>query len=177
MKIAVPHKNGQVVLHLADAKEFKIYDVLDDEILSEEILPVSESQSLAAGQTASAGQSSPADLLIRLLTAQGGHVIICGPLPVSATLALENGGGLLPVSSTIALQKASVQVLGGASGAADDRVKDFLTGTLHFDRGGSCASCAGACSLSHNAGSCGTDQTTQEPECDGNISACGHACY
>ena len=149
MKIAVPQKNGQVVLHLADAKEFKLYDVLDDEILSEEILPVPEAQS------PSAGQGAPADLL----TSQGVHVLICG---------------LLPVSAMIALQKARIQVLGGATGAADDRVNDFLTGTLHFDRGGSCASCAGACGLEKSACGC---QPGNEPECDGNISACGHACY
>ena len=141
MKIAVPYENGQVVPHLASAKEFKIYDVLDDEILSEEILPV-------CGNT-------PTDVL----TNQNVHVLICG---------------LLPVSAMIALQKAGIQILGGASGAADDRVGDFLSGTLHFDRGGSCASCAGSCSLEQN--SCGCN-AGKEPECDGNISACGHACY
>ena len=141
MKIAVPYDNGQVVPHLASAKEFKIYDVLDDEILSEEILPV-------CGNT-------PTDVL----TDQNVRVLICG---------------LLPVSAMIALQKAGIQILGGASGAADDRVGDFLSGTLHFDRGGSCASCAGSCSLEQN--SCGCN-AGKEPECDGNISACGHACY
>lgn len=141
MKIAVPYENGQVVPHLASAKEFKIYDVLDDEILSEEILPV-------CGNT-------PTDVL----TVQNVRVLICG---------------LLPVSAMIALQKAGIQILGGASGAADDRVGDFLSGTLHFDRGGSCASCAGSCSLEQN--SCGCN-AGKEPECDGNISACGHACF
>ena len=141
MKIAVPYDNGQVVPHLASAKEFKIYDVLDDEILSEEIFPIGENS------------------LENILTGQNVRVLICG---------------LLPVSAMIALQKSGIQILGGASGAADDRVGDFLTGTLHFDRGGSCASCAGSCSLEQN--SCGCN-AGKEPECDGNISACGHACY
>ena len=141
MKIAVPYDNGQVVPHLASAKEFKIYDVLDDEILSEEIFPIGENS------------------LENILTGQNVRVLICG---------------LLPVSAMIALQKSGIQILGGASGAADDRVGDFLTGTLHFDRGGSCASCAGSCSLEQN--SCGCN-AGKEPECDGNISACGHACF
>lgn len=141
MKIAVPYDNGQVVPHLASAKEFKIYDVLDDEILSEEIFPIGENS------------------LENILTGQNVRVLICG---------------LLSVSAMIALQKSGIQILGGASGAADDRVGDFLTGTLHFDRGGSCASCAGSCSLEQSA--CGCD-AGNEPECDGNISACGHACF
>ena len=99
------------------------------------------------------------DSLENILTGQNVRVLICG---------------LLPVSAMIALQKSGIQILGGASGAADDRVGDFLSGTLHFDRGGSCASCAGSCSLEQN--SCGCN-AGKEPECDGNISACGHACY
>lgn len=154
MKIAVPCENGQVVLHLASAKEFKIYDVIDDEILSEELCPIHEDNST--------DPSAPTDLLIRLLTAQGVHVLICG---------------LLPVSAMIALQKARIQVLGGAAGAADDRVNDFLTGTLHFDRGGSCASCAGSCSLHKDISGSGCSAEESEPECDGNVSACGHACF
>ena len=141
MKIAVPYDNGQVVPHLASAKEFKIYDVLDDEILSEEIFPIGENS------------------LENILTGQNVRVLICG---------------LLPVSAMIALQKAGIQILGGASGAANDRVGDFLTGTLHFDRGGGCTSCAGSCSLEQSA--CGFN-AGNEPECDGNVSACGHACF
>lgn len=139
MKIAVPYDNGQVVLHLKQALQYKIYDTIDDEILSEEIV--------------TAAVSSPAEFLI----AQNIHVLICG---------------LLPVSMLMELQNARIQVLGGASGSCDDRVRDFLGGTLHFDRGGGCASCSASCSLSGNAA-----QDGAEPECDGNISACGHWCH
>lgn len=139
MKIAVPYDNGQVVLHLKQALQYKIYDTIDDEILSEEIV--------------TAAVSSPAEFLI----AQNIHVLICG---------------LLPVSMLMELQNARIQVLGGASGNCDDRVRDFLGGTLHFDRGGGCASCSVSCSLSGNAA-----QDGEEPECDGNISACGHWCH
>ena len=66
MKIAVPFDNGQVVLHLKDATQYKIYDTVDDEILSEEILPLPAAV-------------SPAEFLISRQI----PVLICGFLPVS----------------------------------------------------------------------------------------------
>lgn len=146
MKIAVPYDNGQVVLHLKDAVQYKIYDTIDDEILSEEILTLSA--------------PSPAEFLI----ARGVHVLICGLLPISVLMTLQN---------------SRIQVLGGAAGNADDRVTDFLGGTLHFDRGGGCASCSASCSLRNvgNLSPADGDSNTPEPECDGNISACGHWCH
>lgn len=155
MKIAVPYDNGQVVLHLKDAVQFKIYDTLDDEILSQEILPFALPSSPASPGAA----KSPADFLI----SQGVHVLICGLLPISALMTLQN---------------SRIQVLGGASGDADERVKDFLGGTLHFDRGGGCASCSASCSLRAAGSGLSADKAgAEEPECDGNISACGHWCH
>lgn len=148
MKIAVPcDENGYVVLHLKEARQYNIYDTLDDEILTSEIIVISEE----------ASAYEP----VGFLTSRNIPVLICG---------------LLPVSVLISLQDARIQVLGGASGPADDRVKDFLGGTLHFDRGGSCASCSASCSLK-NAGSQANTENNEEPECDGNISACGHWCH
>ncbi len=141
MKIAVPYdKNGQVHPHLTEAGQFKIYEVMDDEILSSRLVPVIP------------GQDAPS--LTAFLQKEGAAVLLCG---------------LTPVSVVIALQSTPIQLLGGASGSADDRVRDFLNGTLHFDRGGaSCASCSLA--RDHAAGA------EKEPECDGNLSACGHWC-
>ena len=34
MKIAVPYENGEICSHLAQVKEFLIFDVVDDEIIS-----------------------------------------------------------------------------------------------------------------------------------------------
>ena len=152
MKIAVPCENEQVVFHLKDARQYKIYDCLDDEILSEEFLAL----------------DGDASSITDILTARGVYVLICG---------------LLPISILIKLQNSRIQVLGGAAGYADDRVRDFLSGTLHFDRGGEYASCSGACSLrSGNQGNASDDSentsgAAEEPECDGNISACGHWCH
>lgn len=148
MKIAVPcDENGHVVLHLKEARQYKLYDTMDDEILTEETAFISETESSA----------DPVGFLISRKI----HLLICG---------------LLPVSALISLQNARVQVLGGASGPADDRVRDFLGGTLHFDRGGSCASCSASCNLKNN-GDKAQPAGSEEPECDGNISACGHWCH
>lgn len=133
MKIAVPYENGQVVLHLDKARTLKLYTVQDDEILSSQMVPLSD--------------ASP-EALASLLSEQKAAALICGQLTVSAV---------------IALQKAGIQILGGASGEADARVEDFLSGTLHFDRGSSCGSSCSSCASAS--------------ECDGNISACGAKCW
>ena len=142
MKIAVPCDGSLVCPHLSDAKEFVFYDVTDDEILSRETVPFSLSGDPAA--------------LTDFLKEHNTALLICGSVPISAVIALQN---------------TSIQLLGGANGAAEDRVNDFLGGTLHFDRGGSCASCSSACDLQ------GKTENGKEPECDGNISACGHWCH
>lgn len=150
MKIAVPYENGMVYPHLDKAACFKIYDVLDDEILSEEIK-----------ETASAEADSAS--LAAFLKEQGISLVICGRLAIQ---------------TVIALQKAAIQIMGGASGEADQRVEDFLGGALHFDRGGGCASCAsaGTCSVVIKDDETGNADSSLE-ECDGNISACGHWCH
>ena len=38
MKIAVPYENGEICSHLAQVKEFLIFDVVDDEIISTKTL-------------------------------------------------------------------------------------------------------------------------------------------
>lgn len=157
MKIAVPYdENGNVVLHLKHTEQFKIYDCMDDEILSEELVSLS---SECSGEA-----SLPfAETVAELLLSRNTFVLICG---------------LLPVSVLMKLQASRIQVLGGASGSALDRVNDFLGGALHFDRGGSCASCSGSCSLEGScSGNCSGSPAEEEPECDGNISACGHWCH
>ncbi len=142
MKIAVPCEGSLICPHLSDAKEFLLYDVMDDEILSREAVPFD-----ADGNAAS---------LVDFLKENKTALLICGSVPVSVV---------------IALQQTNIQLLGGAGGNADDRVNDFLGGTLHFDRSGSCASCSSACNLQ------GKMSDGHEPECDGNISACGHWCH
>ena len=143
MKIAVPYENGQIFPHFGKTRQFKIYDTVDDEILSTEILDVD----LKAGED---GRSA----LPALLSEHGVHVLLCQGMEVGSVLALQD---------------AKIQIIGGASGEADDRVNDFLGGQLHFGTPGSFAGCAASCSY-HRDGD-------DEAECDGNISACGHYCF
>lgn len=119
MKIAVPYDNGQISPHFGKAKQVKIYDTIDDEILSTEILDVN----LSDGEEARSA-------LLALLTETGVHVLLCKGVEVGAVLALQD---------------AKIQIIGGASGEADTRVTEFLGGQLHFETPGSCAGCAAAC--------------------------------
>ena len=107
MKIAVPYENGENCSHLAQVKEFLIFDVVDDEIIS----------------TNTVKQTYTNDPFFFNET----------PTTEIYTLPLRDA---LPIPMMIALRETSIQVLGGAKGAPKDRVEDFLNGMLHFDRSG-----------------------------------------
>ena len=113
MKIAVPYSDGQVFQHFGKSEQFKIYDTIDDEIISSEIV-----------DTSGSGHSALADFLKE----KGAGVLICGGIGVGAVTALQNAG---------------IQILGGAEGEADKCVEEFLGGRLHFGASGcaSCSSC------------------------------------
>ena len=115
MKIAVPYSDGQVFQHFGKSEQFKIYDTIDDEIISSEIV-----------DTSGSGHSALADFLKE----KGAGVLICGGIGVGAVTALQNAG---------------IQVLGGAEGEADKCVEEFLGGRLHFGASGcaSCSSSCG----------------------------------
>ena len=115
MKIAVPYSDGQVFQHFGKSEQFKIYDTIDDEIISSEIV-----------DTSGSGHSALADFLKE----KGAGVLICGGLGVGAVTALQNAG---------------IQILGGAEGEADKCVEEFLGGRLHFGASGcaSCSSSCG----------------------------------
>lgn len=150
MKIAVPYENGQVFQHFGKAAQFKIYEAIDDEIISQEVV-----------DTHGSGHKAMLDLMKEKQI----NVLICGGVGVAAV------GGLLD---------AGIQILGGAEGSADDQVADFLGGKLHFEAPGACAGCpaSGGCSTAASGGcaaasSCGShNDCSVEEECDGNISAC-----
>ena len=115
MKIAVTYENGQVFQHFGKSEQFKIYDTIDDEIISSEIV-----------DTSGSGHSALADFLKE----KGAGVLICGGIGVGAVTALQNAG---------------IQILGGAEGEADKCVEEFLGGRLHFGASGcaSCSSSCG----------------------------------
>ncbi len=93
MKIAVPYSDGQVFQHFGKSEQFKIYDTIDDEIISSEIV-----------DTSGSGHSALADFLKE----KGAGVLICGGIGVGAVTALQNAG---------------IQILGGAEGEADKCVE------------------------------------------------------
>ena len=115
MKIAVPYSDGQVFQHFGKSEQFKIYDTIDDEIISSEIV-----------DTSGSGHSALADFLKE----KGAGVLICGGIGVGAVTALQNAG---------------IQILGGAEGEADKCVEEFLGGRLHYGASGcaSCSSSCG----------------------------------
>ncbi len=103
MRIAVTYENGQIFQHFGHTKEFKLYDIENNEIINEEIVPSNES-----GHGALAG----------FLTVFQVDTLICGGI----------GGG-----AQTALAEAGINLYGGVSGNADEAVKALLAGTLQYN--------------------------------------------
>lgn len=103
MRIAVTYENGQIFQHFGHTKEFKLYDIENNEIINEEIVP-----SNGSGHGALAG----------FLTVFQVDTLICGGI----------GGG-----AQTALAEAGINLYGGVSGSADEAVKAFLAGTLQYN--------------------------------------------
>ncbi|MCF0136326.1 MAG: FKBP-type peptidyl-prolyl cis-trans isomerase [Lachnospiraceae bacterium] len=137
MKIAVTYENGSVFQHFGKTREFKLYEVENNAIVSTEI----------TGNNG-AGHEALAELLADL----GVEVLICGGLGQGARDALTDAG---------------IQVFSGAAGDADEAVACYLSGALessgvncdHHDHEeeadddeipeeegcGGCGSCGGGC--------------------------------
>ena len=103
MKIAVTYENGMVFGHFGHTAEFKIYDVVDGKIVSNEVVDTNGS-----GHGALAG----------FLMQRGVDTLICGGI----------GGGAIN-----ALSNAGIKVYGGVSGDADTAVNDFILGRLNYN--------------------------------------------
>ena len=103
MKIAVTYENGQVFQHFGHCKEFKIYNVDGEKILSEEIV-----SAIGSGHGALAG----------FLQNHGVNALICGGI----------GGG-----ARTALADAGIRLFPGTTGNADDCVKALISGKLVYN--------------------------------------------
>lgn len=103
MKIAVIYENGMVFGHFGHTAEFKIYDVVDGKIVSNEVVDTNGS-----GHGALAG----------FLMQRGVDTLICGGI----------GGGAIN-----ALSNAGIKVYGGVSGDVDTAVNDFILGRLNYN--------------------------------------------
>lgn len=126
MKIAVTYENGSVGQHFGHAEAFKIYEVEDNTVVSEQVVA-----SEAMGHDAKVGE----------MAARGIEVVICGSLGEEAMVALMGAG---------------ITVVSGAKGDADAAVTAYLNDELvseeancHEDGdcgcGGGCGGCGGGC--------------------------------
>ena len=103
MKIAVTYENGNVFQYFGHTKQFKLYEIENNQIKMEQIVDTN-------GQ----GHGALADFLKDKKV----EILICGGI----------GGG-----AKSALNLAGIQIFGGVSGNAEDAVKNYLAGKLNFD--------------------------------------------
>ena len=68
MKIAVPYENGEICSHLAQVKEFLIFDVVDDEIIST--------------KTVKQTYANDPGALVEFLKKENVAVLLCDALPI-----------------------------------------------------------------------------------------------
>jgi len=103
MRIAVTYENEQIFQHFGQTKQFKIYEVVDNKVISSEIIAV-------VGD----GHGS----LAKFLKTQNVDTIICGGIGDGA----KNG-----------LDEAGIKLFGGVSGEADLAVENLLINTLVYN--------------------------------------------
>lgn len=103
MKVAVTYEDGMIFQHFGHTQQFKVYDIEDGKIVSEQIVGTN-----GQGHGALAG----------FLFSGQVDTLICGGI----------GGG-----AQAALAEAGIRLYGGVSGSADEAVQALLSGTLGFD--------------------------------------------
>jgi predicted Fe-Mo cluster-binding NifX family protein len=103
MRIAVTYENGEIFQHFGHTRQFKVYDVKENQILCAQII-----------DTAGSGHGA----LAGVLTSLNADVLICGGI----------GGG-----AQMALASAGIRLFGGVSGNADAAVEAFVSGKLAFN--------------------------------------------
>ena len=108
MRIAVTYENGQIFQHFGRTEQFKLYDVDNGKIVSEQIVETNGS-----GHGALAG----------FLKNAGADVLICGGI----------GGG-----AQMAMNEAGILLFCGNIGSADDAVKAYLSNSLEQNENPTC---------------------------------------
>jgi len=103
MRIAVTYENGEIFQHFGHTEQFKLYDVEDGRIVSEQIVHTNGS-----GHGALAG----------FLKAAQADALICGGIGMGAQTALAEAG---------------IMLYGGVSGSADAAAQALAEGKLAFD--------------------------------------------
>lgn len=108
MRIAVTHESGEVFQHFGKSKEFKVYEVVDNKIVSSEVKSTN-------GQ----GHSALGDVLKNL----DADVLICGGI----------GGGARNILTSL-----NIEIIPGIIGNCDKAVNDYLKGELHYNPNTKC---------------------------------------
>ncbi|MBE6996855.1 MAG: DUF134 domain-containing protein, partial [Ruminococcaceae bacterium] len=103
MRIAVTYENGAIFQHFGHTEQFKLYDVADGKIVSEQIVGTNGS-----GHGALAG----------FLKAAQADALICGGIGLGAQEALAEAG---------------IKLYAGVTGSADAAAKALAEGTLAYD--------------------------------------------
>jgi len=108
MKIAVTYENEEIFQHFGQTKEFKIYEVTDDKIISSQVIP-----------TEGNGHGSIAGFL----KTQKVDAVICGGI----------GGG-----AKEGLADAGIKLYGGVTGEADLAIDNLVKNTLVYNPEAEC---------------------------------------
>lgn len=108
MRIAVTYENGEIFQHFGHTEQFKLYDVEDGEVVSEQIVDTNGS-----GHGALAG----------FLQAAKADALICGGIGMGAQTALADAG---------------IKFYAGVQGSADAAAKSLVEGTLEYDPDAKC---------------------------------------
>ncbi|MBQ7296158.1 MAG: NifB/NifX family molybdenum-iron cluster-binding protein [Clostridia bacterium] len=108
MRITVTFENDNVFQHFGHAKQIKLYDVQDGEILSSKVM-----------STMCSGHASMASLL----KVVGTDILICGCIGDGAKAALT---------------QAEIEIYSGVTGSADEAVAAFIEGKLSFNPDAKC---------------------------------------
>ena len=125
MKIAVTYENGQIFQHFGHTEQMKIYEVVNNEVVSSRVISTNGS-----GHGALAG----------FLRREQVDVLICGGI----------GGG-----AQMALAEAGIKLYGGCSGDADRAVENLLNNTLMYNPNVKCDHHEGEHDCGHDCGSHG----------------------
>lgn len=103
MILAVTYENGNVFQHFGHSKQFKLYEVEDNKVVSSKVI-----------DTEGSGHGALADFL----KTRNVEVLICGGIGQGAKNALA---------------EANIQLFGGVVGVADDCVQDYVAGKLQYN--------------------------------------------
>ena len=155
MRIAVTYENGEVFQHFGHSEQFKLYDIENGKIVSEQVVDTNGS-----GHGALAG----------FLQAAKVDALICGGIGMGAQMALADAG---------------IKLYAGVQGQADEAAKALAEGTLEYDPNARCdhhdAHHEGDCWHHHHGGEGGhvygdeeCGRRRREGECERDKGECGH---